>query len=234
MAKAHALRATVMHKLLLRQLKRHVGVLDAIPANWRAFIDAVNESYYQADADRALLEHSLELSSQELMERNRQLQQDLAERQHREAALHQAEQERLKLQDEIIHMQAATLEQLSTPLIPISDDILVMPLIGTIDPQRADLAVKSRLAAIEHNRADVVIMDVTGVPLVDTHVGRTLLEAAQAARLLGASTLLVGLRPEVAQTIVGLGLDLSGLVAHADLQSGLHYAMAQRRSKSMR
>src|SRR5262249_53007166 len=113
----HTPRACLMHKLLLRQLKRHIGVLDAIPPNWQAFIDAVNESYHQADADRALLEHSLELSSQELMERNQQLQQDLAERQRKEAALRQAEEERLKLQAEIIRMQAAALEELSTPLI---------------------------------------------------------------------------------------------------------------------
>jgi len=71
-------------------------------------------------------------------------------------------------------------------------------------------------------------MDVTSVPIVDTHVARTLLEAAAAARLLGAQTVLVGLRPEIAQTIVGLGLDFSVLITHADLQSGVEYAMRQQ------
>jgi len=217
-----------MHKLLLRQLKRHIGVLDAIPANWQAFIDAVNESYHQADADRTLLEHSLELSSQELMEQNRQLQHDLAERQRKEAALRQAEEERLKLQDEIIRMQAATLEQLSTPLIPISDDILVMPLIGTIDSRRAQKMTETLLQGLVIHQARTAILDITGVPVVDIEVAQGLLRAAQAARLLGVRVVLTGIRPEVAQTLVGLGADLRGIVTSSTLQNGISAAIALR------
>lgn len=217
-----------MHKLLLRQLKRHIGVLDALPPNWRAFIDAVDESYDQADADRALLEHSLELSSQELMERNRQLQQDLVERQRREAALRQAEEERLKLQDEIIRMQAAALEQLSTPLIPISDDILVMPLIGTIDSRRAQQLTQTLLRGLANHQARAAILDITGVPIVDIEVAQGLLRAAQAAQLLGARVVLTGIRPEVAQTLVGLGVDLRGIVTYSTLQNGIRAVMAPR------
>jgi rsbT co-antagonist protein RsbR len=217
-----------MHKLLLRQLKRHIGVLDAIPSNWQAFIDAVNESYHQADADRALLEHSLELSSQELMERNQRLQQDLAERQRKEVALRQAEEERLKLQDEIIRMQAAALEQLSTPLIPISDDILVMPLIGTIDSQRAQKMTETLLQGLAMHRARAAILDITGVPVVDIEVAQGLLRAAQAARLLGARVVLTGIRPEVAQTLVGIGADLQGIVTYSTLQNGIRAAQSPR------
>jgi rsbT co-antagonist protein RsbR len=104
-----------------------------------------------------------------------------------------------------------------------------MPLIGTIDSERAALLVSSLLAAIERHRAGYVIMDVTGVPIVDTQVARVLLQAAGAAGLLGARAILVGLRPELAQTIVGLGLDLSSFVTRTDLQSGVHYAIEQRR-----
>jgi len=217
-----------MHKLLLRQLKRHIGVLDAIPPNWQAFIDAVNESYHQADADRALLEHSLDLSSQELLERNRQLQDDLAERQRKEAALHQAEEERLKLQDEIIRMQAATLEELSTPLIPISDDILVMPLIGTIDARRAQKMMETLLQGLVMHAARVAILDITGVPVVDIEVAQALLRAAQAAQLIGARVVLTGIRPEVAQTLIGIGADLRGIVTYSTLQSGISAAIALR------
>jgi rsbT co-antagonist protein RsbR len=76
-------------------------------------------------------------------------------------------------------------------------------------------------------------MDVTGVPIVDTQTARVLLDAANAARMLGAQTVLVGLRPELAQTIVGLGLDLSGLTTRADLQSGVSYAMEQRSKRRL-
>jgi rsbT co-antagonist protein RsbR len=217
-----------MHKLLLRQLKRHIGILDAIPPNWQAFIDAVNDSYHEADADRALLEHSLDLSSQELMERNRQLQQDLAERQRKEAALHQAEEERLKLQDEIIRMQAAALEELSTPLIPISDDILVMPLIGTIDAQRAQKMTETLLQGLVMHRARVAILDITGVPIVDIEVAQGLLRAAKAAQLIGARVVLTGIRPEVAETLIGIGADLRGIVSYSTLQSGISAAIGLR------
>jgi anti-anti-sigma factor len=100
-----------------------------------------------------------------------------------------------------------------------------MPLVGGIDSARAALLMDSLLGAIERQRARTVILDVTGVPLVDTHVAQVLLRAAAAARLLGAEPVLVGLRPELAQTIVGLGVDLSGLTTQADLQSGVRYAM---------
>jgi rsbT co-antagonist protein RsbR len=215
-----------MHKLLLRQLERHIGELDAIPANWRAFLDAVNKAYHQADGDRALLEHSLELSSQELMERNRQLQQDLAERERQEAAIRQAEEERLKLQDEMIQMQAAVLDQLSTPLIPVSEDILIMPLIGTIDTQRAQKMMETLLQGLVSHQARTAILDITGVPVVDSEVAQGLLRAAQAAQLLGARVVLTGIRPEVAQTLVGIGADLRRIVTSSTLQTGIRTAMA--------
>jgi anti-anti-sigma regulatory factor/HAMP domain-containing protein len=125
---------------------------------------------------------------------------------------------------------SATIQELSSPVLPVFEDILVMPLIGAIASERANLLIASLLQAIEQHRAHFVIMDVTGVPIVDTQVAKALLQAADAARLLGAQTILVGLRPELAQTIVGLGLDLSSLVTQADLRSGVVFAMRQRRA----
>jgi rsbT co-antagonist protein RsbR len=217
-----------MHKLLLRQLKRHIDALDAIPPDWQGFLDAVNESYHQADADRALLEQALELSSQELMERNRQLQADLAERQRKDVALRYAEEERLKLQDEMIRLQAAALEQLSTPLIPISDDTLVMPLIGAIDSRRAQKMMATLLQGLVAYQARAAILDITGVPVVDSAVAQGLLRAAQAAQLLGAQVVLTGIRPEVAQTLVGIGADLRGIVTYGTLQHGISAMLALR------
>jgi rsbT co-antagonist protein RsbR len=122
-----------------------------------------------------------------------------------------------------------TIQDLSSPVLPVLEGVLVMPLIGEIGSERAELLVISLLSAIEQHRATIVLLDVTGVPLVDTHIARVLLQAADAARLLGAEPILVGIRPELAQTIVGLGLDLSSLMTQADLQSGIRYA-AQRRA----
>ncbi len=117
-----------------------------------------------------------------------------------------------------------TIQELSSPVLPVLDGVLVMPLIGVIDSERAALLMTALLRAIEQHHARIVLLDVTGVPLVDTQVARVLLQAADSARLLGAEPILVGIRPELAQTIVGLGLDLSSLKTQSDLQSGIRYA----------
>jgi rsbT co-antagonist protein RsbR len=122
-----------------------------------------------------------------------------------------------------------TVRALGSPVVPVLEGILVMPLIGVIDAARATVLIESLLSAIERHRANIVIIDATGVPIVDTEVAQVLLHAAQASKLLGAQTMLVGLRPELAQTIVGLGMDLMGLVTRSDLQSGILYAMNSQR-----
>lgn len=165
-------------------------------------------------------------SRQQIEEQNQVLEQHVAER---TAKLQQALDE-LREAVAVREGLAATVRELSSPVVPVLEGVLVMPLIGVIDSRRASLLVSSMLHAIEQNRATYVIIDVTGVPIVDTQVARVLLEAATAARLLGASAILCGLRPELAQTIVGLGLNLSQLETHVDLRSALTYAMGQRRN----
>jgi anti-anti-sigma factor len=120
-----------------------------------------------------------------------------------------------------------TLRELSSPVIPVFEGIIVLPLIGNIDTQRATQVLEGLLDGIERYRARVVLLDVTGVPIVDTSVANHLLQAAQAARLLGAEAVLVGVRPEVAQTMVQLGVAHTGLTTRADLQSGVEYAFAR-------
>jgi PAS domain S-box-containing protein len=139
-----------------------------------------------------------------------------------------AAEERARLQEQIIKAQAATLAELSTPLIPISDNVVVMPLIGAIDSQRAHQVLATLLHGIAGSQARVAILDITGVPLVDTQVAKSLIIAAQAVRLLGARIVLTGIRPEVAQTLVGLGVDLSDVVIHSTLQSGIAYATREK------
>lgn len=119
----------------------------------------------------------------------------------------------------------STISDLASPLVPVLEGILVMPLIGGIDAARAQTIMTTLLRGIEQQQARVVLLDVTGVPIIDTQVARSLLQSASAARLLGAQVMLVGLRPELAQTIVGLGINLAGISTYADLQSGVRAAL---------
>jgi len=142
--------------------------------------------------------------------------------------------EQNKLQEEQLQAQAAALAELSTPLIPISDQVMVMPLIGAIDSRRAQQVIETLLQGISASGASVVILDITGVPVVDTQVANALLQAAQSVRLLGARVVLTGIRPEVAQTLVGLGADLGTITTRSSLQNGIAYATGQTASSRAR
>ncbi len=137
----------------------------------------------------------------------------------------QAEAERERLQQEIIEAQQRAIAELSTPVIPIMDRIIVMPLIGSIDSLRARDITRSLLAGISQYRAKVVILDVTGVSLMDTGIVNHLNKTIQAARLKGARTILTGLSDAVAESVVDLGIDWSGLTTLSDLQTGLLAAL---------
>jgi rsbT co-antagonist protein RsbR len=106
-------------------------------------------------------------------------------------------------------------------VIPLGPTALLVPLIGIIDAQRAQQIITTVLQAVEAHRAARVLFDITGVPLIDSHVAGPLINLTQMAQLLGAYVMLIGVRPEIAQSIVGLGLDLSGLATHASLAAAL-------------
>ncbi len=137
---------------------------------------------------------------------------------------HRIEQERQSLQEQIIAAQREALYELSTPLIPLADHLLAMPLIGSIDTQRAQRITESMLEGIQKHQASRIILDITGVRIVDIHVADTLVQSAQAARLLGARVILTGVRPEMAQAFVELQADMSEIVTLSTLQEGIHYA----------
>jgi len=137
----------------------------------------------------------------------------------------QAENERLILQEQVIAAQQAALRELSTPLIPIAENVVAMPLIGSLDSARAQQVIETLLSGVASAHATTAIIDITGVPVVDSQVANALLRAAQAVKLLGAHVILTGIRPEVAQTLVGLGLDLSGIVTRSTLQNGIAFAL---------
>ncbi|MGM8216633.1 STAS domain-containing protein [Bacillaceae bacterium W0354] len=126
----------------------------------------------------------------------------------------------------IISLQKVALEELSAPLIPVMDGITVMPLVGTIDTERAKLIMENLLNGVIKNRAEVVLIDITGVPVVDTMVAHHIIQAAEAVRLIGAKCILVGIRPEIAQTIVNLGIDLTNFPTKSSLKKGFESALA--------
>jgi anti-anti-sigma regulatory factor len=114
-----------------------------------------------------------------------------------------------------------TVRELGCPIIPLLPGVLLVPLIGALDSQRAQQIVSAVLEAIGEQRAHTVFLDVTGVPIVDTQVASSLIYTARAATLLGARVVMVGIRPEIAQSIVGLGIDLSHLKMYSDLASAI-------------
>jgi len=128
----------------------------------------------------------------------------------------------------LARQQAEMLAELSTPLIPISDDAVVLPLIGAVDEQRAAQVLEALLSGISGRRARIAILDITGVPVVDMQVAEAFIRAARAVRLLGAQMVITGVRPGVAQILVGLGVELSGILTLSTLQSGIAYALSRR------
>jgi rsbT co-antagonist protein RsbR len=127
--------------------------------------------------------------------------------------------------EKTVSIQKTALLELSAPLIPVFNNISVMPLIGSIDTERAKLIMENLLNGVIKYRSEVVLIDITGVPVVDTMVAHHIIQAADAVRLLGSTCILVGIRPEIAQTIVSLGIDLSLFPTKSTLQKGMENAL---------
>lgn len=124
-----------------------------------------------------------------------------------------------------VSLQKIALQELSASLIPVFEKISVMPLVGTIDTERAKLIMENLLEGVVSQRAEVVLLDITGVPVVDTMVAHHIIQAADAVRLVGAKCMLVGIRPEIAQTIVALGINLNDFTTTSTLQRGMQEAL---------
>jgi rsbT co-antagonist protein RsbR len=130
-----------------------------------------------------------------------------------------------------IMLQKVALQELSAPLIPVFDKITVMPLVGTIDTDRAKKIMENLLQGVVKHRSQVVLIDITGVPVVDTMVAHHIIQAAEAVRLVGAQCLLVGIRPEIAQTIVNLGINLNQIITKNSLKKGIEDALVMTNRK---
>ena len=123
-----------------------------------------------------------------------------------------------------IREQQATMRELPTPVLPFREGMLLVPIIGVIDAQRARQLTEQLLQAIRKDRAKVVVIDITGVQSVDTRVANHIVQTVEAARLMGARVVIAGISPEIAETMVTLGIDLGRIATVGDLQSGIEHA----------
>jgi anti-anti-sigma regulatory factor len=168
----------------------------------------------------AALERAYSEVEQQVQERTAELQREIAERE--------------RLQQEVIEAQKRVIAELSTPVIPVLAGVIVMPLIGNIDSLRARDITRALLAGISQHRARVVIIDVTGVLLVDSGVANYLNKTIQAAQLKGARTIVTGISETVAETIVDLDIDWSYIETMTDLQTGLHAVLTSKKRHDAR
>lgn len=135
----------------------------------------------------------------------------------------------IKGREEVILRQTDEITEISTPVIRVWDGILALPIIGTLDSARTQVVMESLLTEIVESGSSVAILDISGVPTVDSLVAQHLLKTVSATRLMGAECIISGIRPEIAQTIVHLGIDLSDIVTKASLASALQYAFKSLR-----
>jgi len=209
-----------IHKLSLQRVAAGIdinevmGVIDILRAHiWRMMA----ELYASGDWDLDVVEHVEGWLHEE-----------------RKAIMHSYSKhfedasDRLAEREGAIEAQSRLIQELSAPIVPIHKGVLVLPLVGTIDSRRASQIMEAALEKIVAYQADVLILDITGVPLVDTGVANYILQMARAVTLLGSKVVLVGIGAEIAQTIVQLGVELHDMTTLANLQAGIAFALAQQ------
>lgn len=130
----------------------------------------------------------------------------------------------IKGREEVILRQTDEITEISTPVIRVWDGILALPIIGTLDSARTQVVMESLLQEIVDTGSSIAILDISGVPAVDSLVAQHLIKTVSATRLMGAECIISGIRPEIAQTVVHLGIDLSNIITKASLASALAYA----------
>ena len=126
--------------------------------------------------------------------------------------------------ERVIRQQADAIRELSTPVLQVRERLLILPIIGVLDDQRADQLTEQLLGGIRRHRAKVVVIDITGVPEITAEVANHLVQAVDASRLMGAGVIITGLSPEIAQTLVTIGVDLTKMNTVGDLQGGIEEA----------
>ncbi|MFW5895146.1 MAG: STAS domain-containing protein [archaeon] len=132
-----------------------------------------------------------------------------------------------KRHEEIIREQSEALMELSSPIVSVWDNVLAVPLIGTLDSERTQLIMEDLLKTVISTNSKIAIIDITGVGVVDSQVANNLIKTIKAVRLLGSEAIITGIKPEVAQTIVNLGVNLSNIITKSTLAEGLKFAFKE-------
>jgi len=231
------------HAILLAGLDALIGMLQQSPALLEQTVTRMAQGQMRDGIERAdaleLLDAQrdaiyraigqLSLSPGEILETTRALE-DLTHQSARAIidTYHQDIIERLREASATQERLREAIQELSNPIIPLYNGVLVVPLVGRVDSARAQALTEALLEAIAREQAEMVLLDITGVAVVDTNVANHLMQTARAASLLGSQVVLVGISAEVAQTLVQLGLDLGRLVTLSNLQSGIEHALAQQ------
>ena len=211
------LRAEMLAEMAQTQMRDGVGREDAL-----ALLDSQRDAIYRLRAEAGLPADQALAEAKTLEDLAHQGARAIVDAYHRETIdqLHEASAAQAALREAI--------QELSIPIIPVYNGVLVVPLVGRVDSARAQALTEAMLEAIAREQAEIVLLDITGVAVVDTNVANHLMQTARAASLLGSQVVLVGISAEVAQTLVQLGLDLGRLITLSNLQSGLEYALAQQ------
>ncbi len=214
---------TIHRDELVARVKVHLALREALRSlssrnsELEKAREEANLALSELERVNASLESEVFRRTSELQRAKEELELELVERKR-------TEEERAALQKQIVAM--------STPIIPISDHILVMPLMGLVDEERADFVMNQALRRIADSKADVMILDVTGVPRVDEYVANTLVQTARALSLLGTHTVLTGIRSDMARTFATGRFDLGQLVTKSTLQAGIAHARQLRTARS--
>jgi GAF domain-containing protein len=193
--------------------------------NARAANEEVRRTNERLEQEVMHRTEELRNANENLFMANQRLEQELLQRL-------EVEEQRASLNAQMLAAQKERLAELSTPLLPISKDIVVIPLIGSMDTERAEQVLAVALDGAQRLGSRVVILDVTGLKHVDTHTAGMLGNVAAALRLLGSETVITGIRPKIAQTLIALDINLHTFVTMATLQSGMEYALARTRGRS--
>lgn len=211
---------------LLARIRPHIAIRRMTRAlqEKNTNLEAEVKQRVAVESAREALLHELMTLTEELREAKERLERELVEK-------GRANEERTALHEQVIAAQRTRLQELSTPLIPITDRILVMPLIGTMDRERAQQAIDALLQDASSRAAEFVILDITGLKRVDESVASMLLLAASGLRLLGTRAVITGIRSEVARSLVQLNASLQGIVTKATLQDGIAVAMQAARHR---
>jgi rsbT co-antagonist protein RsbR len=164
-----------------------------------------------------------------LFEGINQMVDSLAQEQQRSSSYQRELEEKLAT----IEVQRAAIRELSTPIIEIWDGVLCLPVVGVLDTTRSAEMTEALLAAIVEKKADCAIIDITGIQVMDTGTADHFLRMARAVRLLGANCVLTGINPAIAQTIIHMGVDLSGVVTHRTMRNALQHFVNQHHHRGV-